>query len=109
MGYARVPNGTGSLVIQSPTYNANNDGIIGVEDFHNSEVFFSLYPNPVASILPLEFSAQGYNKEVNIFNTMGQILQTHTTTQNLELNVESLSPGIYFIKCENTVEKFIKL
>jgi hypothetical protein len=109
MGYARVPNGTGSFVIQSPTYNANNDGIIGVEDIHISEDFFSFYPNPVASVLHLKFSDQGYNKEVNILNTMGQILQTHTTTQNLELNVESLSSGIYFIKCENTVEKFIKL
>lgn len=57
----------------------------------------SLYPNPVSSGKVYVTSKNDSEKEIIIFDVLGKkVLQTNI--RNRELNVSSLSPGVYIIK-----------
>lgn len=69
----------------------------------------SIYPNPATSILNV--NANGYNT-VEIINMLGQVVYSTTMTDNAQINVRSLTNGVYFVRLngENgtTTQKFIK-
>ncbi len=55
------------------------------------------YPNPVSQGKIHITSKSAMTKEITIFDVLGkEVLQTATSTK--ELNVSSLSPGVYIIK-----------
>lgn len=57
----------------------------------------NIYPNPVTSDRIYITSKSAQNKEVEIYDVLGKkILQAVVTTK--ELNVSSLTPGVYIIK-----------
>ncbi len=45
VAYARLPNGIGDFVNQSPTYNTYNNTVVTLDDLQDSEVFLYLNPN----------------------------------------------------------------
>ncbi|WP_309641575.1 CotH kinase family protein [Flavobacterium sp.] len=106
-GYARVPNGTGNFVIQSPTFNTNNESlsVSSVEFKQNLTVF----PNPTNENLNLQ------NKfpidTVEIFNLQGQLLYTHDyQNQNqIAIDMTDYSKGLYMVIVnKNTSLKIVK-
>lgn len=57
----------------------------------------SLYPNPVSSDKVYITTKNDLDKEIQIFDVLGKkILQTVLSSR--ELNVSSLTPGVYIIK-----------
>ncbi|MBC7642657.1 MAG: T9SS type A sorting domain-containing protein [Flavobacterium sp.] len=57
----------------------------------------ALYPNPVSSGRVIITSKSGADKDISIFDVLGKlVLQTPLSSK--ELNIGSLSPGIYIIK-----------
>lgn len=57
----------------------------------------ALYPNPVSSGRVIITSKSGADKDISIFDVLGKlVLQTPLSSK--ELNISSLSPGIYIIK-----------
>lgn len=57
----------------------------------------SLYPNPVSNGRVYITSKNDLDKEIQIFDVLGKkILQT--TLSARELNISTLSPGVYIIK-----------
>lgn len=59
----------------------------------------SFYPNPVSNGKVYITSKSNADKQVTIFDVLGKkVLQTQLTSK--ELNVASLSPGVYIIKIE---------
>lgn len=57
----------------------------------------NFYPNPVSNGKIYVTSKSGIDKEVVIFDVLGKlVLQATMTTK--ELNISSLSPGVYIIK-----------
>ncbi|HQV34779.1 MAG TPA: T9SS type A sorting domain-containing protein [Flavobacterium sp.] len=57
----------------------------------------SFYPNPVSNGKVYITSKSTLDKEVIIFDILGKIVLQSTITSK-ELNVSSLSPGVYMIK-----------
>lgn len=57
----------------------------------------SFYPNPVSNGKVFITSKSSLNKEVTIFDILGKVVLQSTITSK-ELNVSSLSPGVYMIK-----------
>lgn len=58
---------------------------------------FSFYPNPVSNGKIYITSKSSDDKEITIFDVLGKkVLQTVLTSR--ELNIGSLSPGVYIIK-----------
>lgn len=57
----------------------------------------SLYPNPVSSGKVYITTKNDLDKEIQIFDVLGKkVFQTNLSTK--ELNISTLSPGVYIIK-----------
>lgn len=68
----------------------------------------SVYPNPVKDILTIESDYSDVN-EVQIVNTLGQLVKELTFEGQAEIDVKDLESGIYFVKIlgNNVVKKII--
>jgi photosystem II stability/assembly factor-like uncharacterized protein len=76
----------------------------GFENHDNFIVF--IYPNPVTDMLYIQSeSDEIFN--VSITNICGKIVYT-AYTNDRSIDVSQLSPGMYFIKIQNTVMRFVK-
>jgi hypothetical protein len=81
--------------------NANTN----VSEFSNSilNTNLSVYPNPATDVLNINISNANFkNSEVVVYNISGiEILKTNMANNNAQLNIESLSNGVYFLKVSN--------
>jgi len=77
-----------------------------IENFQDNQL--RIYPNPVQSVLKLEID-NALNQEYMIFNLAGKLVRSGTMLSN-ELNVESISSGIYFLSIPELRlnKKFVK-
>ncbi len=64
-----------------------------------------LYPNPVSSVLTIE-NVKGQDLEV--VNTLGQVLLSKKATQKAMFDVRDLPNGIYFVKTAHETLRFVK-
>lgn len=104
MGYARVPNGTGNFVIQAPTFEANNDNAMAIDD-DMQFVTMLVFPNPARDWVQVEFQANGLTGNVSLVNTMGQIMTTQAVQTSLRFDTSSLPAGMYFISYQGNVKR----
>lgn len=108
MAFARRPNGTGNFVIQTATFNANNNtGISANEEFF-TEDDVQIFPNPTDT----EGGAMvrlSVEKEVNllIFNMLGEIIFKGKIFQQTRLNTQQWSAGVYIVRIGNISKKLI--
>ncbi len=102
--YARNPNGTGNFVIQSHTFNKNNN-TTAVSDVKKLSVI-TIYPNPAQNICYIE-SSDGENFEFQIFNQLGIPIDSGSNQWKYSLNLEGLSNGVYFVKVNETTKKLV--
>ncbi|MEO6303757.1 MAG: T9SS type A sorting domain-containing protein, partial [Bacteroidia bacterium] len=60
---------------------------------------FKVYPNPTQGFVTLSFE-EDFTGQVNIFNTLGQLLITQKLngSEKIEMNLTSYPKGIYLIK-----------
>ncbi|WP_299890604.1 T9SS type A sorting domain-containing protein [uncultured Lacinutrix sp.] len=84
---------------------------LSVEDF-NLNNSFSLYPNPVKENVIIKLNTI-IDKEVSIelIDVQGKIIISKTLpdeVREMQLNVSSLSSGVYFVKIENSNNAIIK-
>jgi hypothetical protein len=65
-----------------------------------------LYPNPASDRLAVQF-ATAYYGPVDLYDNMGRLL-LHTTAQgsSLEVNVESLTAGMYVLRTSQGTANF---
>lgn len=65
----------------------------------------TLYPNPAANVLKIEF-AQPSTAE--IYSMDGHMIETLPVAQSHVVDLSSYAAGMYLVRCENQVVKFIK-
>ncbi|MFN8154061.1 MAG: CotH kinase family protein [Bacteroidia bacterium] len=106
MGYARVPNGTGSFVIQGPTFSANNN-TVGIDEISNSlPAQISLYPNPASEQVQIQlFDVQ--ERDLEIFNAMGQNIERKSYSSFYNLTTFDWPAGVYYVRCGEAVKKLV--
>jgi len=74
------------------------DLIIGVNEKPARDGSFTVNPNPASGKCTLRFSQAG-NKEIRLISVIGNtVMETSTDQMNISLNLNSLSPGIYFVQ-----------
>ena len=90
-----------SVVNQLPSYiNA------GLETLTKENI--TIYPNPTTTTLNIQTNKSN-NIKVKIYDAIGQVyVDEKLTNQNTSLNIQHLQSGIYFIKVDDTVQKFVK-
>lgn len=101
MGYARVPNGTGSFVIQAPTFNANNESLSAAQ-FEQFKASLKLYPNPTSNSLTIsnnDFAIES----VQVINLQGQVLyKSNALNQNeVTIDLSNYANGMYLVNVNN--------
>jgi hypothetical protein len=69
----------------------------------NTTDLFSIYPNPTTDILNIKGDLTG--KIIEILDISGK---SHIKTLNKSIDVSDLTTGVYFLKVDNSVKKFIK-
>ena len=104
-GLARVPNGTGSFTIQGPTFAANNNSV-GINEIVNAPVQLSLYPNPASGLVQIQLS-DIQERELEIYNTMGQHIEQRPYTTFYAISTDNWPAGIYYVRCGEAVKKLV--
>jgi hypothetical protein len=104
MGYARVPNGTGNFVIQSPTYNANNETSSSIVQTAKT-IEINAFPNPSSGYLKVRISELLNNERISVYNQLGQMVLNEEANTEFELDLTGLNTGMYFLKYANITLK----
>lgn len=86
---------------------------VGIDEIIGQESEFSVYPNPVNSIINIENKSQVNSFHFIIVNSTGQeIMSEYMNGQQNKINTSNLTNGIYFLQIKYgnklTTRKFIK-
>lgn len=105
VSYQRCPNGIGSFISSTPTYNSVNC-VVGVEE-NEQPGSITLYPNPANTIV--QIVSDELFKSVEVFDIVSKRITFYNDkTNSLTIDVSNYSNGIYFIKIDGkTVQKII--
>lgn len=108
---ARIPNGTGQLVSQIPTFEKNNELVssLAATFFDNQ---FKAYPNPANEQIILDFGALTLNNRVQlrIQDMLGQTLTYYPqiSTKSFIIPTHNYSNGVYHLVIEIDGKSFSK-
>jgi hypothetical protein len=96
MGYARVPNGTGSFVIQQPTFGLNNETPASVSD---AGILRSMvYPNPVNDMLQFRVG-QGIILRAELVDLTGRVIASYAVNSiSGQMECSALAAGSYLLR-----------
>lgn len=80
-------------------------GILDLPSSSSSE--FTLYPNPISSILNIEFNKAEHGS-IQIFDITGKLLETRTVNElsrNYSMSTTKLTSGMYIVSFESNITK----
>jgi hypothetical protein len=106
-GFARRPNGTGSFVIQTPTYNANNNTGTNAIGEILAENDVKIFPNPANSAGVTVQLNSIKDVDVKVFNTLGQLIFKEKIENELHINTQNWRSGVYIFKIGNINKKIV--
>ncbi len=88
--------------------NVNDKNLLSTAiEKENSLASFKVYPNPVADKLHVELNSS--NTKVAIYNSVGIKMEEVTVSGTRhEFDVRNYTKGLYFVKANNSVVKFVK-
>lgn len=96
-GFARMPNGNGNFIIQSPTYNESNSNT-SIEK--NNAPILSLFPNPANNNVIIIVDKHS-EQELIITNSLGQQIYSEKFVRMSTIDVSKLQSGLYFVQCSS--------
>ncbi len=68
-----------------------------------------LYPNPTSESLIIKISDSLYvNSQIQIFNTIGNLVKETELSENGQINVSELSNGVYFVRFKDNSKQILK-
>ena len=86
---------TGADVFTNPIP-VNISGVFSVKEQNRNEHLFSLFPNPASNILHISSIEEVLNLNIEIINSMGQIILKQKYSE--QIDISELSKGIYILK-----------
>ena len=100
----------GILMDFSLTGSASNwlyDGTLAVSDINLLKGAIQIFPNPSSDYIQIKALTKA--EKFKIYNEFGEILKAGTTDDNMKINVQDLTNGLYFLKLESDKTfKFLK-
>ena len=102
LGYARVPNGTGSFVSQIHTFDDFNGEDISIEE---QKVSVKVYPNPASNYLIIDID---YADNIKVFDLYGkQVLSLSKVSNGVRVQTSNWENGLYLVQVNDQVFKVI--
>jgi len=79
----------------------------------DTKLSFSIFPNPASTNIVISLLENKSIAQLKIFNSIGQVVYfSNAITEMPEINISSLSPGLYFVEIKTDkktgIQKFIK-
>jgi CotH kinase protein/Lamin Tail Domain/Secretion system C-terminal sorting domain len=108
--YARVPNGTGNLVTQYPTFNGNNN-TTDVAELTDEKGSFHVYPNPARDFLIVELLNESTEPAtITLCNLLGEVVKqgTQISSTKQRFSTAGLTSGVYFIESRQEKSMTVK-
>lgn len=103
--WGRYPNGTGNFTLMNTTYGyENNNFPLSTSTIPNKKQTLTLFPNPADQMLTVTFEG---DKELHLFSIFGRKLNSYKSKQKLVLNTSQFANGLYFIKSDMEVLRFV--
>lgn len=100
---------SGKLNIYFAKTIASTNTSIEINLLNNEVNQFDLFPNPVNDQLTISVSNGLVGKEFSIYDSTGKkILQQKTAANTNTINTSDFVSGIYFIKIDNEINRFVK-
>jgi hypothetical protein len=100
----RCPDGTGIFMAMKPTFGTSNVCITGIQQISQNQM--SVYPNPANDNLTISNCAE--NVPITIYNIFGEVIFKQVKpAKQLNFSVSDWSTGIYIIRQNNDIRKFI--
>jgi hypothetical protein len=102
VAFARNPNGTGSFVLQLPTFSSNNESEVSVDEIDN-QASWTIYPNPATSIISIQVKdliSDVYDLKISDLSGRTVVLEKamiNSGNQNIQLNINDLARGSYLL------------
>lgn len=70
----------------------------------------SLYPNPATTKITVQVNSSLLGKKLSLFNSQGQLIKTETINSlQQNISITELKSGVYILKGEGFLQKFVKL
>ncbi|MEO6302253.1 MAG: T9SS type A sorting domain-containing protein, partial [Bacteroidia bacterium] len=92
----------------SNTFNFTTGTLTGLSK-NTAQAFISVYPNPTNEVITVTFNIQSTDRTIEISDMTGRIVdRIECKEQSKMISLKNLTNGIYFIKCENDIQKLIK-
>ena len=76
----------------------------------NSEI--NIQPNPAEDYIEIKLlddSQASETMNIEIYDVIGELVLTHPMNGSHRISIETLSPGLYFVKYNNKTYKFVKI
>jgi len=119
ISFGRLPNGTGVFQFLEATPGEVNRNLTGLEELDFVETDVLVYPNPFTDKLNISFSSLDKVYEITIFNQLGEIVRTLTSSSNfagstniiwdgLNNNLEPISKGVYYLRISDGESAIVK-
>ena len=90
-----------SIYISENRVVISQDGLVGIEDLQSNSI--QVYPNPAKDVLYVETAQEGAFGQWSLVNNLGQVVkQGATNTGRQEINVKSLTKGMYVLRLEGS-------
>ena len=108
MGYARVPNGTGNFVIQTPTFDGNNETVStnAIEHLNN----FKMFPNPTSGLFNIVIDGKFDYDVFEVFDVQGRkVDEINITSDQFQVDASTWGSGLYVLKYGDTVKRMLIL
>lgn len=103
---ARCPDGTGSFSVATfPTFKTTNCAI-SVEEYQKDDSNFEYWPNPADNHVYIRTQPHDVSM-VEIYNSLGEIVEQKVFQSQTRVDVSSFAQGIYYIKVGNNSKKLI--
>ena len=95
-----VPSNLGQMGIE---LNLTGTCTLGLESVDTIGDNFTIFPNPASTNLNIRLQAVEENTTLEVYNAIGQVVipAQKINTTSFELNVSSLTKGVYFLKISN--------
>jgi hypothetical protein len=101
MGYKNLNDTTNKNTMHAFAISTSTTDV-EIPDIINS--IYSIFPNPVTDKFHLDHSNLS-DLKIEIYNVLGEVV--HATLYQNEVDVSNLKSGIYFLRINNTIKKFI--
>lgn len=92
---ARIPNGSGDIVLGSFTFESSNQPFINLDEKSLYEI--ELYPNPTTNYININ-TQNNSNYSIELLDINGRVISCFKDLNSTTLNLTNYNDGIYFLR-----------